>query len=214
MKRRSAIAAARVSAQGVLILINNITNNQRHLEFMKHILSLVPTLLVALVVTGPLQAASTYFIKIDGVDGESTNAEHVGEIEIQSFSWGMTNAGTSGGGGAGKANFQDIHLARRIDKASPLLMLACATGQPIPSAVLVCRKAGPDGKSEKFYTIMLSDVLVTSVSTGGSSGELPTETFSLNFARVEWTYVPPSTDGTVAEPVRAGFDLVLNEPIR
>jgi type VI secretion system secreted protein Hcp len=184
---------------------------------MKRHLHLFHTLVTLAIVTIlPCQAASDYFLKIDGVEGESTDEQHQGEIEIQSFSWGMSNSSTfSGGtgGGAGKVSMQDIHFTRRLDKASPKLMLACATGQHIPSAKLFCRKAGADGKPVEYYTITLSDVLVSSVSAGGSSGDvIPTESISLNFAKIEWQYVPVSPDGRLEEPVRAEFDLRLLDP--
>jgi type VI secretion system secreted protein Hcp len=156
-------------------------------------------------------AAVDYFLKIEGIDGESTDATHRGEIIIESFSWGMSNAGTfagGGGGGAGKVSMQDIHFTRRLDKASPMLMLACATGQHIPTAKLTCRKSGSDGSQVEYYTITLNDVLVSGVSTGGTSGDpLPTESISLNFTKIEWVYVPVDADGKPGEPVRAEYDL-------
>jgi type VI secretion system secreted protein Hcp len=173
---------------------------------------------LALAATLSCHAASDFYLKIDGIDGESTSDQHAGEIEILSFSWGVSNSGSmssGSGGGAGKASFQDISFVRRLDKASPKLMLACATGQHIPSAILVCRKSGGDGRSEAYYKITLNDILVSSVSTSGNSGgDLPTESFSLNFAKIEWEYVPLSVDGVPEEPVRAGFNVLLNEPIR
>jgi type VI secretion system secreted protein Hcp len=167
---------------------------------------------VALFTTLPARAAAVdYFLKIDGIDGESADETHRGEIIIDSFSWGMSNSGTfsgGGGGGAGKVSMQDIHFTRRLDKASPKLMLACATGQHIPTAKLTCRKSGSDGSQVEYYTITLTDVLVSSVSTGGSSGDpLPTESISLNFTKIEWVYVPVGADGKPGEPVRAEYDL-------
>jgi type VI secretion system secreted protein Hcp len=85
------------------------------------------------------------FLKIDGVDGESQDSRHQGEIELLSFSWGESQAGNvahGGGGGAGKVSMQDFHFTMRLSKASPKLMLSCASGQHIKSAVLTLRKAG------------------------------------------------------------------------
>ncbi len=173
---------------------------------------------LALATTLSCHAASDFFLKIEGIDGESTDDRHKGEIEIQSFSWGVSNAGSfsSGGGGAGKASFQDMHFTRRFDKASPVLALACATGQHIPSAVLVCRRSGSDGQPVQYYKITLTDILVSGVATGGSSGggDLPTESFSLNFAKIEWEYLPIGADGLPGEPVRTEYDLRLNEPVQ
>jgi type VI secretion system secreted protein Hcp len=85
------------------------------------------------------------FLKIDGIDGESQDDRHAREIDVLSFSWGESNAGAAahgGGGGAGKVSMQDFHFTMRLNRASPLLARACATGQHIKSAVLTCRKPG------------------------------------------------------------------------
>ena len=92
-------------------------------------------------------AAVDYFLKIDGIDGESMDHKHMGEIQIESWSFGETQAGShssGGGGGAGKVQMQDFHFVMKVSKASPKLFLACATGQHIKKAVFVCRKAGKD----------------------------------------------------------------------
>jgi len=75
--------------------------------------------------------ASDIFAKIGDIKGESLDDKHKGEIEVLSYSWGVSNSGTigggGGGGGAGKATFQDLSFTHGIDKASPLLLKACAT---------------------------------------------------------------------------------------
>ena len=103
--------------------------------------------------------ASDYFLKIEGIDGESNDLAHQKWIELQSWSWGESNAGSSlggGGAGAGKVSFQDFHFTARHSKAGPLLMLACATGQHIQKAQLEARKAG--GKQEIYLQVTLSKV--------------------------------------------------------
>ncbi len=102
----------------------------------------------------------------------------------------MSNSGsfhTGGGGGAGKANFQDISVTKYLDNASPILMLYCANGDHFPKAKLTVRKAG---KTPLEYLIIdMKNVLITSVSTGGSGGEdRLTENVSLNFAQVKVSY--------------------------
>src|SRR4051794_24002818 len=114
-------------------------------------------------------AAVDYFLKIDGIEGESHDAKHKAEIQIDSFSWSEKQTGTQmggGGGGAGKVAMGDFHFTMKVNKSSPKLMLACACGEHIPKAVLSCRKAG--GKQEGFYKITLSDLLVSSYQTSGS----------------------------------------------
>ena len=144
--------------------------------------------------------ASDYFLKIEGIDGESNDLAHQKWIELQSWSWGESNAGsgTAGGGlGSGKVSMQDFHFVSRIDKASPLLMLACATGQHIQKAQLNVRKAG--GKQEIYLEIRLEDILVSSFSPNGDAenGRTTHDSLSLNFTKIEWKYRVPSTGEVV-----------------
>ena len=156
-----------------------------------------------------------YFLKIDGIEGESTDDKHKKEIDVQSWSWGETNGGTfstGGGGGAGKVSMQDFHFVMRTNKATPKLMLACASGEHIKSAVLVCRKAGKE--QQEYLKITLSDILVSSYQTGGSAGDVvPMDQISLNFAKIEFEYKPQKADGTLDAPAKAGWDLKANKKV-
>src|SRR5688500_8749826 len=114
-------------------------------------------------------AAVDYFIKLDGINGESADAKHKDEIDVESWSWGETNAGAAGSGrsaGAGKVSMQDFHFVMRLNRASPALMRACATGEHIKSATLSARKAGKD--QQEYLTFKFHDVLVSSYQTAGS----------------------------------------------
>lgn len=158
-------------------------------------------------------AAVDYFLKIDGIEGESADQKHKGEIDVQSWSWGETNAGThssGGGGGAGRVSMQDFHFVMKVNKSTPKLMLACATGQHIKKAVLNCRKAG--GKQEEYLAITMSDLLVSSYQTGGSaSGDVvPTDQISLNFSKIEFDYKEQKPDGSVGGSTKAGYDVKAN----
>ncbi|HEY5313171.1 MAG TPA: type VI secretion system tube protein Hcp [Pirellulales bacterium] len=159
-------------------------------------------------------AAVDYFLKIDGIDGESKDDAHQGEIDVQSWSWGETQSGTfggGGGGGAGKVSMQDFHFVMTMNKASTKLFLASATGQHIDSAVLTCRKAGTD--PQEFLTITMEDVLVSSYQTGGSaSGSLvPTDQISLNFGTIKFSYAPQKDDGSLDSPVQGGYNTQTNK---
>ncbi|MBS1812092.1 MAG: type VI secretion system tube protein Hcp [Acidobacteria bacterium] len=161
-------------------------------------------------------AAVDYFLKIDGIPGESQDSKHKGEIDIESFSWGATQSGAhaaGGGGGAGKVSMQDFHFVMKINKASPKLFLACANGEHIKKAVLVCRKAGKE--QQEFMTVTMSDLLVSSFQTGGSGhGDiLPTDQISLNFAKIEFEYKEQKPDGTLGGAVKAGYDLKQNKAV-
>lgn len=156
-------------------------------------------------------ATVDYFLKIDGIAGESRNEKHAGEIDVLSFSWGASNTGAAssgGGAGAGKVQFQDIHFTTKLNKASPKLMLACATGEHIKEVVLVGELSGKKG--QKFLEIKMTDVLISSYQSGGSSGQVPTDSFSLNFAKIEFSYYPVNPDGSLGAPVKAGWDIKEN----
>lgn len=157
-----------------------------------------------------------FFLKIDGVPGESTDEKHKGEIDVQSWSWGETNAGDAaqrGGMGAGKVAMQDFHFVMNVNKASPKLMEKCATGEHIGKAVLVCRKAG--GGQQEFLTVTLSDFMVSSYQSGGSghSEIVPTDQISLNFSKIEFEYKEQTAKGTLGGSVKAGYDLKLNKKV-
>ena len=163
-------------------------------------------------------AAVDYYLQIDGIDGESTDEQHRNQIEILSFSWGASNPGITNqsygagsGGGAGKATFQDIHFTASASKASPKLMLAAATGQHIKEAKLFVRKSGE--RQQDFYKIELRDVLVSSYQAAGNGGTVPTDSFSLNFTKIQFEYTPQASDGTLESPVKAGYDVKANKKI-
>jgi type VI secretion system secreted protein Hcp len=157
--------------------------------------------------------AVDYFLKLDGIEGESADKAHPKEIELLSFSWGISHAGagrpSGGGGGAGKATFQDFIFVARVNKASPKLFLTCASGQHVKSALLTCRLSGA-GQVE-FLKIKLSDALVTSYQVGGSAPEEPLDQVSLSFARIDVEYTPSSKSGKAEPAVKAGWDLKTNK---
>lgn len=135
-----------------------------------------------------------------------------GDIDILSWSWGMSQSGTThggGGGGAGKANFQDLSFTKYIDSASAALMVSLAKGTHIDKVELLVRKAG-EGQ-QKYIHITLKEVLVTSVSTGGSGGEdRLTENVTLNFGEVKYDYTPQDSKGTVAGDKTFAWNIAEN----
>jgi len=142
-------------------------------------------------------AAVDMFLKIDDIEGESRDSKHKGEIEILAWSWGLTQSGTThvgGGGGAGKVNVQDISFTKYTDKSSPMLLLKCANGGSFNEATLVVRKAGKT--PIEFEKITMTNVLVTSISMGGSGGEdRLTENITLNFEKVTTEYTEQDSTG-------------------
>ena len=154
------------------------------------------------------------FLKIDGAPyaGESADKKHKGEIDVMSFSWGESNSGSAGyggGAGSGKVNMQDFNFTMRTCKASPNLALACATGEHIKEATLTVRKAGKE--QQDFLIVKFTDLLVSSYQVSGGAGEeLPMESISLNFGKIEVSYSPQKADGTLDAAVKMNYNVQEN----
>jgi type VI secretion system secreted protein Hcp len=154
--------------------------------------------------------AVDYFLQIVGIEGESRDAKHKGWLDVASWSWGESHPEPpvhGGGGGAGKAQFQDFHFVIRVNKASPQLFLACASGKHIKEAKLAARKAGKG--QQEYLTWTFSDILVSNFQVSASS-EVPTESVSLNYAKVKLEYRPQKADGSLDAPISAGWDRKAN----
>ena len=161
-------------------------------------------------------AQADYFLKLAGVDGESTDSKHKGELELESFSWGETNSGTAargGGAGAGKVIPQDFMFTKRMDKASPTLFIGCATGQHFKDALVTARKAG--GEQQEYLKIKLEDVMVSSYQTSGGPGAngVVFDHVSLNFAKLEMVYKEQKPDGSLGGEVKQKYDYAANKKV-
>jgi type VI secretion system secreted protein Hcp len=156
-----------------------------------------------------------YFLKFDGIKGESADAKHKDEIDIEAWSWGETLAGGpagGGGAGAGKVSMQDFHFVMRMNRASVSLMKACATGQHLKEATLSARKAGKG--QQEFLVIKFNDVLISSYQSGGSEGgdTVPTDQVSLNFAKIDVDYRQQNADGSLEAGAHFKYDIKANKP--
>ena len=154
------------------------------------------------------------FLALKGeIKGEAQDAKHKGEIDVLAWSWGLSQSGSfhvGGGGGAGKANFQDISITKWIDSASAILMLYVANGDHFTDAKLTVRKAGK--KPLEYLVIEMQKVMITSVSTGGSGGEdRLTENITLNFAKVEVKYKEQKPDGSGGPEKVFKWDIAAND---
>jgi len=152
------------------------------------------------------------FAKIGTIKGESLDAKHKDEVEVLSWSWGVSQAGGTGpggGAGTGKASFSDFHLTHQIDKASPLLMAACATGAHIKDATITARKAGKG--QQEFLIIKMNDIIITSVQPSLSDGQVGVESVALKPAQVDLEYRPQKPDGSLDAGVHFTYDIKLNK---
>lgn len=159
----------------------------------------------------PFNTPAPVFMKFDGVDGEVRDEVHPDSIQIESFSWGMSNPATTtgGGAGAGKVIMQDFHFVKLTDKSSPQLMTHCATGRHIPKVELFLRKSGGD-KPVEYIKVTLEDVLISSYSASGAgTGDRPTESLSLNFTKITFSYQAQKADGSLDTPVLFTYNKAL-----
>jgi len=155
--------------------------------------------------------ASDIFAKIGDIKGESLDDKHKGEIELLSWSWGVSNAGEmrgGSGGGEGKASFHDLSFTHKIDKASPVLMQACATGVHLKEATITHRKAGKG--QQEFLVIKMNDVIITSVSHSDSD-DGRSESVSMAFAKVDLQYKPQKADGSLEAGIHFKYDIKANK---
>lgn len=159
--------------------------------------------------------ASDIFAKIGDIKGESIDSKHKDEIDVLSFSWGVSQAGSfasAGGAGSGKAQFNDFHFTSRMSKASPLLFKACATGEHIKEATITGRRPGRE-EAVDYLVIKMNDVLISSYQTGGSNQDVPVDQVSMAYAKIEFSYRAQKTDGSLDAAVTAGWDLKANKAV-
>jgi len=156
--------------------------------------------------------AMDMFLEIEGVEGETQDKAKAGAIDVLAWSWGASQSGTmhmGSGGGAGKVNVQDISVTKWIDKSSTDLLLHVCNGEHYPKATLTCRKAG--GDALEYLTITMEDVMITSLSTGGSGGEdRLTENISLNFSNFKIKYAEQGATGGETGGGEIGWDIAGN----
>ena len=158
--------------------------------------------------------ASDIFAKLGDIKGESLDDKHKDEIELLSWSWGVTNAKaplTGSGGGKGKATFHDLSFTHKIDKASPLLLKGCATGQHLKEATITRRKAGKG--QQEYLVIKMNDVVITSVAEEDDGGSGQVEAVTLAFAKVDLEYRPQKSDGSLDAGIHFKYDIKANKEL-
>src|SRR5262245_60756186 len=155
------------------------------METLKHILVVCVALGLAASQT-PGQPAGgnvAFFLKLDGIQGDSTAEKHVHEFDVLSFSFGAIGgeSETGGGKGAGRTQIKELVMSKRVGTASPTLFLHCASGKHIKSAVLIMEHQS--SRTQVRYT--LTDVVISSITHSGATGKMPSEDISLRFGKIE-----------------------------
>tara|TARA_B100000767_G_scaffold147068_1_gene138585 strand:- start:16 stop:495 length:480 start_codon:yes stop_codon:yes gene_type:complete len=149
------------------------------------------------------------YLEIDGIAGESVSEQGLGQIDINGWDISVTNGGTmhvGGGGGAAAASHGDVSIQKNMDKSSTALFKACATGLHIPHATIRMFKSG--GEQHMYASIKMENILITSVSVGGSSGsDSMSESLTMNFAMYEYVYKPQNTDGTLGTQTELKYNI-------
>ena len=150
-------------------------------------------------------------IKFDGIDGELTDRDHKGEIEVLSWSWGISaqpSGGTGGGHAAGRATAQDLSFVHSYDKASPLLAKAAVSGTHVKQVTLAARRAGQGQKD--FLKVTMKEVLVTGVELSGTQAEGIAESVSVRSRQIAFEYQPTDSKGQLGTPVSFSWDIAAN----
>lgn len=152
------------------------------------------------------------FLKIEGpgVEGESQKAGHEGELDVLSYSWGVSNhgAGQSGtGSGSGQADFHDLNVTVMMQTGVELIFKQCASGVHFEKATLVSREAGGTAQVD-YLKIEMEKVFITAMSFGASEGSgKPPVSIGLHFAKVNYIYTPQNSDGSAGAERTQSWDI-------
>ena len=141
--------------------------------------------------------AVDYYLKLDGIQGESVSDGHKDEIQLLSFSWGghqISSVSGTGGSGAGKVDLADLNIMKVVDKSTTPLFKALVTGTHIKTGVLTAVKTGAGKGGKPFITISLKELFVTSLQISASS-EIPTASVSFSYNEVKHEYSTQNEQG-------------------
>ncbi|MDN3920598.1 Hcp family type VI secretion system effector [Roseateles violae] len=151
--------------------------------------------------------STAFYLKFDGVEGESTLKDHKGEIVVLSWAWGASQASAvspGGGSGKGKAVAGEFQFTHPYDKASPMLAKQCVSGKHFKEAKLVARKAGEGQKD--YLLVTLKEVFISSVQASGAAGGEVSESVSCSYADIEFSYKPQDAKGALGAEVKFGWN--------
>jgi type VI secretion system secreted protein Hcp len=145
-----------------------------------------------------------YYLKVDGIDGESQDQSHPGEIRVHDFNLAMTNRGNRAGYSVGRPYFEDFSFSGPIDASYPKLNEACLKNVAVPKAVLTCRKSGKTQLD--FLKVTFSNAYITNCKVETSEAT-PVMVFTLSFAKIQVDYREQKQEGGLGGAVSAIFNL-------
>lgn len=155
--------------------------------------------------------AVDYFLKLDGVEGESADEKHKKQIQIMSFSWGASNvssvAGT-GGSGAGKANLSDFSIMTNFDKSTPELFKNLTKGTHFKTGTMEAVKSGADGKP--YLKVDFKELFCTSLQIAASS-EVPSVSISFSYNEMKIDYYAQNEQGNLVSTGAVTYNLKENK---
>lgn len=161
--------------------------------------------------------ATEIFLNIDdkAIAGESIRSGHEGEIDILSFKFAVHHEGqkeqTGGKVTQGRAEFSDVVITKHVDKSSPKLMQACASGQHFTKAVITMRSTASDGDKVDFYIVTFNDLIISSFdNTGQSDGDALSEEIMVSYSKVGFKYTVQGKDGNNAGEVTGSWNVKTN----
>ncbi len=163
----------------------------------------------------PVDPSSDFFLKIAGVEGESSDEMHQKEIDLLTWSFGVTSSAsplTTGGGASGKSKPTDFTFVAPTSKASPKLYQLVCTGKRVKSVVLTARRSGE--VPQEYLTVTMNDALVTSYQVApGETDGYPLDVVRLDYAKITYSYRPQNRDGSPGTAITFGFDFAANKAI-
>ena len=133
------------------------------------------------------------FLKLQGVTGEAADADHQGEIDVVSWSWGLqASVSAATGMATGKGSIAELQIVKRVDQSSPTLMSMLRNHKLIAKGQLSVRKAGKTPL--EYFKIEMDNVRITSLQAASEGPEL-IERLSLGFQRIRVSYIPQDSTG-------------------
>lgn len=163
--------------------------------------------------------ATNFFLKLEtpNIEGESTDSSHAKELQILSWSHSFNQPtkptrSSAGGGTVEQANHSDFTVTRYLDAATDDLLKMCWSGKMIGKGTFTAYRADGDNTAVKYLEVLMEEIVVSNISFGGGGGDLPTETVSLSYGKVTYTYMPQKPDdGTAGGAQPVSHDLIKQE---